>query len=52
MTTKKINTLIKEKLGKDITGQEAEGEIALPDGALGNVSGGMTFKCSKCGGQK
>ncbi len=44
MTTEKIIALAKEKLGKDITEQEAQdyldGKITLPDEALAIVSGG------------
>ncbi len=55
MTTKEIITIAKEKLGKDISEQEAQdylrGKIALPDEALDIVSGGgeCTQKCEKCG---
>ncbi len=57
MTTEKIIALAKEKLGKDITQQEAQdyinGKIALPDEALEIVSGGgdcspKKLKCPKC----
>ena len=56
MTTEKIMALAKEKLGKDITEQEAQdyisGKIALPDEALEIVSGGgscsLELKCPKC----
>lgn len=44
MTTDKIISLAKEKLGKDITEQEAQdflnGKLALPDEALELISGG------------
>lgn len=57
MTTDKIIALAKEKLGKDITEQEAQdyisGKIAIPDEALEIVSGGSScileeLKCPKC----
>ncbi len=55
MTTKEISALAKEKLGRDITEQEAQdyidGKTALPDEALDIVSGGadcLTTKCPKC----
>ena len=57
MTTEKIIALAKEKLGKDITEQEAQeyinGKIALPDEVLEIVSGGgdcsaKELKCPKC----
>ncbi|QHQ62576.1 hypothetical protein Ana3638_18805 [Anaerocolumna sedimenticola] len=59
MTTEKIITLAKEKLGKEITEQEAQdylnGKIALPDEALDIVSGGgkcnLSPKCPKCGAE-
>ncbi|WP_369283941.1 hypothetical protein [Oscillibacter sp. GMB15532] len=44
MTTQEIITIAKEKLGKDITEQEAQdyidGKAAIPDEALDLVSGG------------
>ena len=56
MTTEKIMALAKEKLGKDITEQEAQdylsGKIAIPDEALEIVSGGgecVRQKCPRCG---
>lgn len=59
MTTEKIITIAKEKLGKDITEQEAQdyldGKISLPDEALDIVSGGASCtpasdqKCPRCG---
>lgn len=56
MTTKEIIALAKEKLGKDITEQEAQdyldGKIALPDEALEIVSGGGLCdknNCPRCG---
>lgn len=61
MTTEKIIALAKEKLGKDITEQEAkdylEGTIALPDEALELVGGGSgcsdeILTCPKCGSNK
>lgn len=52
MTTEKIITLAKEKLGKDITEQEAQdyldGKIALPDEALEIVGGGGGCDQKKC----
>lgn len=63
MTTEQIITLAKEKLGKDITEQEAQdylsGKISLPDEALDLVSGGggcsskPTPRCPvpECGGE-
>lgn len=63
MTKEKIITLAKEKLGKDITEQEAQdylsGKISLPDEALDLVSGGggcsseTTPRCPDpaCGGE-
>ncbi|MEM1483437.1 hypothetical protein V6615_01020 [Oscillospiraceae bacterium PP1C4] len=45
MTTKQVIDLAKEKLGKDITEQEAQdylsGKTAIPDEALDIVSGGI-----------
>ena len=45
MTTQEIITLAKEKLGKDITEQEArdyiDGKAPIPDDALDIVSGGI-----------
>ncbi len=45
MTAQQAMNLAKEKLGKDITAQEAKdylsGKTALPDEALSIVSGGM-----------
>lgn len=56
MTTEQIITLAKEKLGKDITEQEAQdyidGKAALPDEALEIVSGGAVCVdpvCTYCG---
>lgn len=59
MTTEEIINLAKEKLGRDITEQEAQdyinGNLALPDEALEMVSGGciLSFEeviaCPKCG---
>lgn len=56
MTTEEIIALAKEKLGKEITEQEAKdymnGKIPLPDEALELVSGGAscgTEKCPSCG---
>ena len=55
MTTEKIKVLAKEKLGKDITEQEAQdylsGKMALPDETLDIVSGGAECnpKCPRCG---
>lgn len=56
MTTKEIISLAKEKLGKDISEQEAQdyldGKITLPDEALEVVSGGQYCAgqvCDKCG---
>ena len=44
MTTEQIITIAKEKLGKDITEQEArdylDGKVKIPDDALDIVSGG------------
>lgn len=58
MTTETIIALAKEKLGKDITKEEAqaylEGKTALPDEALDLVSGGgdcMKESCYKCGSE-
>lgn len=56
MTTEKIIALAKEKLGKDITEQEAQdylnGKSALPDEALELISGGSgcndVSKCPVC----
>lgn len=55
MTTEQIITLAKERLGRDITEQEAQnyidGKTALPDEALDIVSGGgdcLTIKCPLC----
>lgn len=56
MTTDKIIALAKEKLGKDITEQEArdflDGKLALPDEALEIISGGEACayqeKCPRC----
>ncbi len=57
MTAEKIIALAKEKLGKNITEQEAQdyldGKIALPDEALDVISGGDYCRnqtCPKCGG--
>lgn len=59
MTTQEAMALAKEKIGKDITEQEAQdylsGKTALPDEALDMVSGGCIFgtkKCPKCGSDK
>ena len=45
MTTQEVIALAKEKLGKDITEQEAQnyidGKAAIPDEALDIVSGGI-----------
>jgi hypothetical protein len=56
MTTQEIITLAKEKLGRDISDQEAQdyldGKTAIPDEALDLVSGGGCIKyvtCSRCG---
>ena len=52
MTTNKNITSEKEELGKDIAHQEVqdyENNLELSDEALASVSGGMTFKCWKCG---
>ncbi len=61
MTTQEIITFAKEKLGKDITEQEAkyyiDGKAAIPDEALDLVSGGghsnasckSLVKCPQCG---
>lgn len=55
MTTKEIMALAKEKLGKNITEQEAQdyldGKVSLPDEALDIISGGgeCTQTCPKCG---
>lgn len=55
MTTKEIITLVKDKLGKDISEQEArdylEGKTPLPDEALEIVGGGASCsqKCPGCG---
>lgn len=56
MSTQEIITLAKEKLGKDITEQEAQdylsGKTAIPDEALDIVSGGIgcrPLKCFSCG---
>ena len=55
MTTKEIIALAKEKLGRDITEQEAQnylsGKTSLPDEALALVSGGKCEKrvCPYCG---
>lgn len=47
MTTEEIIALAKEKLGKEITEQEAQdylsGKTPLPDEALELVDGGVTF---------
>lgn len=47
MTTEEIINLAKEKLGRDITEQEAQdyinGNVALPDEALEIVSGGCNL---------
>lgn len=63
MTTQKVITLAKEKLGKSITEQEArdyiDGKVALPDEALDIVSGGNGDckgldnlpECEGCDGQ-
>ncbi len=55
MITEKIIALAKEKLGKDITQQEAQdyldGKLALPDEALEIVSGGgecAPMRCPDC----
>lgn len=56
MTTKEIITLAKEKLGKDISEQEAldylSGKLPLPDEALELVSGGGSCSnivwCPRC----
>ena len=56
MTTQEVITIAKEKLGKDITEQEAQdyldGKAPIPDEALDIVSGGSdcgTLKCFSCG---
>lgn len=56
MTTQEIIALAKEKLGKDITEQEAQdyldGKAAIPDEALDLVSGDSgcrTLTCFSCG---
>lgn len=58
MTTEKMIALAKEKLGKEITEQEAQdyidGKTALPDEALDIVSGGgncLKETCYKCGSE-
>lgn len=54
MTTEKIIAFSKEKLGKDITQQEAQdylnNKMPLPDEALDIISGGGTCKdqCPRC----
>ncbi len=52
MTTEQIIALAREKLGKDITEQEAqeylEGKAAIPDEALDLVSGGDCGTQSTC----
>lgn len=61
MTTEKMIAIVKEKLGKDITEQEAKdyisGKFALPDELLDVISGGAddgsstvpeTIICPKC----
>ena len=55
MRTEDIIALAKEKLGRDITEQEAQeyldGKIALPDETLDMVSGGggcVSVRCPKC----
>ncbi len=60
MTTQEVIALAKEKLGKEITEQEAQdylsGKTALPDEALAIVSGGGTCGlehiCPKCQGNR
>lgn len=54
MTTQQVMELAKEKLGRDITEQEAQdylnGKMAIPDEALDLVSGGASCgTCSVCG---
>ncbi len=52
MTTNKNITNEKEELDKDNAHQEVqdyENNLELSDEALANISGGMTFKCWKCG---
>lgn len=57
MTTQEVIALAKEKLGKDITEQEAQnyidGKAAIPDDALDLVSGGgecyENIACPNCG---
>lgn len=61
MTTEQIITLAKERLGRDITEQEAQdyidGKTVLPDEALDIVNGGghsnascgSPAKCPQCG---
>ncbi|QHQ62579.1 hypothetical protein Ana3638_18825 [Anaerocolumna sedimenticola] len=57
MTTEEIITIAKEKLGKDITEQEAQdclsGKISLPDEVLDIVNGGGACsdidRCPRCG---
>ncbi len=57
MTTEQIIALAKEKLGRDITEQEAQdyldGKTAIPDEALDIVSGGGSCNsrssCPQCG---
>lgn len=52
MTTKEVIALAKEKLGRDITGQEAQdyidGKAALPDEALDIVNGGGNCNSRSC----
>lgn len=55
MTSDKIITIAKEKLGKDITEQEAQdyldGKLVLPDEALEIVGGGAScapLRCPNC----
>ncbi len=57
MTTQQVIALAKEKLGKDLTEQEAQDylscQTAIPDEALSLVSGGAhcgrDFVCPNCG---
>ncbi len=56
MTSENVIALAKEKLGKEITEQEAQdylsGKIAIPDEALDLISGGSGCNkdafCSRC----
>ncbi len=52
MTTKEVIALAKEKLGRDVTEQEAQdyidGKAALPDEALDIVNGGGNCSSQSC----